>query len=141
MASKFHGFFPEFHTPSDLEEVVDTSCSRIIAAYEEAHPLRTVRATRGTPWWNAELARLRQRVRTAWNRRHRDGSKSFRIARKAYKNALRSSERAGWKSLCSNISGLNEANRLTKFLSKSKDFQRDSLRNLNARVFRMIVIC
>ena len=131
LASKFHGFFPEILSPNDLEEVVDTSCSRIIDAYEEACPLRTVRATRGTPWWNAELARLKKRVRTAWNRRRTNGSEAFRIARKVYKNALRSSERAGWKSLCSNISSLNEANRLTKVLSKSKDFQVESLRNSN----------
>ena len=33
--------------------------------------------------------------------------------------------------MCSNISSLNEANRLSKILSKSKDFQIDSLRNHN----------
>ena len=65
LATSFHGFSPEIHSPIDLEEVVNTSCSRIIAAYEEACALRTIRATRGTPWWSAELARLKKRVRTA----------------------------------------------------------------------------
>ena len=135
LATKFYRYHPEIQSPNDLEQVVETFCSLTVAAYEEACPLRNVRAARGTPWWNAELARLKKRCRTAWNRRRRDGSEAFRLARKAYKNALRSSERAGWKSLCTNISCLNEACRLNKILSKSKDFQISSLKTANGEHF------
>lgn len=128
VATKFHGFSPIIETPSDLDDAVETTTSYIMEAFEEACPLRSVRITRGTPWWNSDLAKLRKQCRRSWNRRHSAGSESFRLARKAYKKALRLAERTGWKNLCTNVSSLSEANRLNKILAKSKDFQVNELR-------------
>lgn len=131
LATKFHGYSPTIETPNDLDDAVDITTSYIIEAYEEACPLRSIKTTRGTPWWNSELAKLRKQCRRSWNRRRTEGSESFRLARKAYKKALRSAERSGWKSLCTNVSSLSEASRLNKILAKSKDFQVSEIRKPN----------
>lgn len=128
VATKFHGYSPSIENPSDLDDAVDTTTSYIMEAFEEACPLRSVKTTRGTPWWNSDLTRLRKQCRRSWNRRRSAGSESFKSARKAYKKALRSAERSGWKNLCTNVSSLSEVSRLNKILAKSKDFQVNEIR-------------
>ncbi|XP_062715533.1 uncharacterized protein LOC134291599 [Aedes albopictus] len=128
VAAKFHGYSPSIDTPSDLDDAVDTTTTFIMEAFEEACPLRSVKITRGTPWWNSDLAKLRKQCRKSWNRRRSAGSEAFRSARKAYRKALRSAERSGWKNICTNVSSLSEVSRLNKILAKSKDFRVNELR-------------
>lgn len=129
LASKFHGYQPSIEGPDDLDDVVEITTSNIIEAFEEACPLRTIKSTRGTPWWNTELSKLRKMCRRAWNRRRTEGVDAFKLARKAYKKALKSAERQGWKNLCTNVSSVNETSRLNKVLAKSNDFQVNCIRD------------
>ena len=129
LASKFHGYESVLESPHDLDDAVEITTSYIMEAYEESCPLRTIKSTRGTSWWNTELAKLRKNCRRAWNRRRTEGIIAFKTARKAYKKALKSSERRGWKNHCTNISSVNETSRLNKVLAKSKDFQINSIKN------------
>lgn len=123
--------YPSIVVPNDLDDAVNTVTDVIMDAYEQACPLRTLKTTKGTPWWNRALDKLKQQLRTSWNRRAGDDSLAFRANRKAYKKALRSAERSSWRNMCTSVSSVHEASRLNKILSKTKDFRVNNIRNSN----------
>jgi len=49
LATRFHGFSPTVESPADLDDAVEITNSFIVGAYEEACPLRIVKASRGNP--------------------------------------------------------------------------------------------
>lgn len=112
--------------------------SRILTAYEDSCPLKRSTSGRDVPWWNSNLAKLRKKARTLYNKwsksRTLEDKTAYRAATTEYSKELRNSKRKSWRTFCQNIEDTPNAARLHKVLSKDHSNGLGQLRGMDGEM-------
>ena len=98
LGAKVGLWFGNITTPADIDRELAKVNSAIITSFETACPERRVSGRHiKVPWWNHELKVLRQKAdkafHIAYKSRSPDDWDKHRVARRAFKKALRQSKR------------------------------------------------
>ena len=125
----------------DLDVAAGKVTSSMIAAWEAACPLRSVRWEKSTNrWWSPALAEARKRVRRA---RHQAANTNtqpnwevYKDTLKAYKSAVRKAKRDSWRTFCGQFEKMPELSRLTKVLKGEKRVQLDVIQKADGSYTR-----
>jgi ribonuclease HI len=111
-------------TVDDIELEVGVLSSAILAAYEQACPLRTSRRTPKAPWWNQDIAEARNRAQRLFVSALRTGEQDnwdlYRDAKRECKSLIARAKKDSWKAFCDGVTQTPEAGRLQRVLRKDQ---------------------
>jgi len=112
----------EEYSATEIEESTEKLQRAVMGAYHKACPLSKERNKPTTPWWNAELSRLRKSSRKLLRSALASGSeanwRAYREEHNAYKAEIRRAKRESWKDFCAGVESAPAMARLHKLMKK-----------------------
>ena len=122
----------EIRSIQDLDSWAEVLTKSIINAYEKSCPLRKVGNKHDpNPWWNNDLAALRNKTRRLERKAKRTDQEAdwdaFRDSRNTFKAEIKKTKRLSWRELCEQTEGLPPLVRLYKILKWDSNSQLGSI--------------